>query len=85
MPKSMFTQDYERLIGLMAQIRKEKGVTQVDLAGAINKPQSFISKIENGERRLDLIEMIAIADALDVEPSAVLRRLEKQISRPVEI
>jgi hypothetical protein len=42
-------------------------------------------KIENGERRMDLIEMIAIADALDVQPSEILRRLEAQITRPVQL
>lgn len=81
----MFTPDYECLIELMAEIRKEQGVTQVELAAVIGKPQSFVSKIENGERRLDLIELIAVADALEVAPSTVLDRLEKRISRPVQI
>lgn len=85
MPRSMFTTDYECLIALMADIRKEQNITQTDLALSLGKPQSFISKIENGERRLDLIEMIAIADAMDVEPSDILDRLEQQISRPVRI
>ena len=85
MPKSMFTPDYEHLIELMAEIRREAGVTQVDLAAALGKPQSFVSKIENGERRLDLIEMIAVADALKVAPSTVLSGLEKRISRQVRI
>lgn len=81
----MFTPDYECLIELIAEIRRENGVTQVELAAALGKPQSFVSKIENGERRLDLIEMIAVADALDCQPSAILERLEERISRPVRI
>jgi transcriptional regulator with XRE-family HTH domain len=85
MPKSMFSAEYRCLIGLIAIIRKESGFTQMQLATAIGKPQSFVSKIENGERRMDLIEMIAIADALDVQPSEILRRLEAQITRPVQL
>lgn len=81
----MFTPDYECLIELMAEIRKDKGVTQVDLATALGKPQSFVSKIENGERQLDLIEMVAVADALGIKPQTVIAMLEERISRPVRI
>lgn len=85
MPRSMFSKDYAILIRLMADIRKEFVKTQVDVATTLGKSQSFISKIENGERRMDLIEMIAIADAIGVKPQQVLDRLENEIQRPVEI
>lgn len=85
MSRSMFSKDYRILIRLMADMRKEVGKTQVDIATALGKPQSFISKIENGERRMDLIEMIAIADVFGVEPQKILERLENAIQRPVEI
>jgi transcriptional regulator with XRE-family HTH domain len=85
MPRSMFSKDYEILIWLMADIRKEMKKTQTEVANALEKPQSFISKIENGERRMDLIEMIAIADAIGVPPKQILERLESEIQRPVEI
>lgn len=60
-------------------------MTQVDLAETLGKPQSFVSKIENGERRMDLIEMIAIADALHIAPGTILQRLDAQIKRPIQI
>ncbi|MEP5395236.1 MAG: helix-turn-helix transcriptional regulator [Hyphomicrobiales bacterium] len=85
MPRSMFSKDYAILIQLMADIRKEMGKTQVDVSTALGKPQSFISKIENGERRMDLIEMIAIADAIGMNSQQILKRLENEIQRPVEI
>jgi len=67
----MFIPDYECLIELMAGVRKKKGVTQVDLATARSKRQSFASNIENSKRRLELIEMVAIADAPDAIASPI--------------
>jgi len=47
----------------MKNIRKESGLTQAQLAARIHKPQSYISKYESGERRLDFIEVMEICDA----------------------
>lgn len=73
------------MVSVLSEIRNEQGVTQAELAALLGKPQSFVSKIENGDRRIDLIELIAIADALDVRPAAILERLEGAISRPISI
>ncbi|MEO1047274.1 MAG: helix-turn-helix transcriptional regulator [Pseudomonadota bacterium] len=81
----MFTEEYRSMVSVLSEIRNEQGVTQAELAALLGKPQSFVSKIENGDRRIDLIELIAIADALDVRPAAILERLEGAISRPISI
>lgn len=52
----------------LATIRKRAGVTQQDLAKRLDKPQSFISAYENGQRRIDLLEFMRIAEALRVDP-----------------
>lgn len=66
MPKSVFSPKYERFRGLLIQARKDAGLTQSDLAARLGRPQSYVSKYENGERRLDLIEFLDIADILNI-------------------
>lgn len=60
------------------QIRREKEVTQARLAEKLERPQSFISKYESGERRLDLIEFLEITKALQVDPHSVIDELERE-------
>ena len=71
MPKSVYSDAYTTMVGMLVQCRQQRGVTQVELAGRLGKPQSFISKIEQGQRRVDVIEFCAIARALGVEPSVL--------------
>lgn len=67
MPKSVFSPRYERFRELLIQARKDAGLTQSDLAVQLGRPQSYVSKYENGERRLDLIEFLDIADILNIK------------------
>lgn len=76
MPRSLHSDRYRRLCQLLADARRKKGLTQTDLAAALGKPQSYVSKYENGERRLDPIELVDIAKVLDCRPAALLRDLE---------
>lgn len=50
-------------------------MTQVQLAERLGKPQSFVSKYENGERRLDVIELIEVLEALKIDPVKFVRSL----------
>lgn len=70
MPKSAFSPIYERFRQMLVQARKDAGLTQRTLAQHLGRPQSYVSKYENGERRLDLVEFLRIAHILviDVEP-----------------
>ena len=61
MPSSIFTQRHQGFIAFIASVRKAAGVTQVELAERLGKPQSFVSKVERGERRLDVIEFCEVA------------------------
>ena len=77
MTKSLFTGRHERFCGLLIAARKKRGLTQIDLSKKLGRPQSFVSKYENGERRLDVIEFLEVADALGVEPSRIINQLRK--------
>lgn len=80
MTKSVFTDRYERFRLLMTEARKAAGFTQAELAAKVSRPQSFVSKYELGERRLDVVEFLEVAEALGVDPARVLRKIERVAS-----
>ncbi len=63
---------YRQILAALVDTRKAKGITQVDLARRLGKPQSFVSKFENGERRIDVAEFIEICRAMQVDALALL-------------
>lgn len=75
MTKSVFSNDYERFRSLLINARIKSGLTQVELADRLNQRQSFVSKYERGERRLDVIEFFQIANAIGIDPFEFLRKL----------
>jgi transcriptional regulator with XRE-family HTH domain len=62
---------------LMVEARKANDLTQHDLARRLKKPQSFVAKYEGGERRIDVVEFLAIVRALGADPVRILRALQK--------
>ena len=74
MEKSLKSAEYARFIALLVATRHKAGIRQQALAKKLRKPQSFVAKYEGGERRLDVIEFIAIAEALEADPLKLLRR-----------
>ena len=68
---------YVALVDALIATRKELGVTQEDLAGRLGKTQSFVSKSERRQRRIDFVEFIAIAEALGLDAPDFLRSLRQ--------
>ena len=77
MQKTIFSKEYQYFLDLMIQARQDSGTTQIELAKKLNRPQSFVSKYENGERRLDVIEFIAVCKALGVDARKIVANLTK--------
>jgi transcriptional regulator with XRE-family HTH domain len=75
MEKSLYTVQQQRLQELLRQIRVEAGLRQVDLAERLGEPQSFVSKYETGERRLDILEIRAICGIVGISLEEFARRL----------
>ena len=73
--KSTFTKRYQWFCEVLIEARKKKGLTQVEVAAALGTPQSYVSKYESGERRLDVVEFIAVATALQEDPITLLRQV----------
>jgi transcriptional regulator with XRE-family HTH domain len=68
-------QKYELLRSELKNARLQAKMLQVDLAKKLKKPQSYISKVESGERNLDVIEFTLYCEALGLEPCKWLKRL----------
>lgn len=75
--KSIFSLKYDVFRRCMIAARKDANLTQATLAKAIEKPQSFVAKYENGERRLDVVEFLIVARAIGVDPCEILRTVEQ--------
>jgi transcriptional regulator with XRE-family HTH domain len=65
--------DHARLGAFLCSIRVEVGISQRELGKRLNLPQSFISKLERGERQLQVLELIAICEIFELEPTSFLK------------
>lgn len=66
---------YRNLIGKLVTERKKQGLSQEALAARLGRHQQFVSRYEIGERRLDVVEFIDVAHALNADPISLLRSL----------
>ena len=80
MEKSIFSADYRLLLRQLIAARKRSGVTQVDLAKRLKETQTWVSKCERGERRLDVLELRAFCDAMNVPSLEFCQALASAIS-----
>ncbi len=78
MTKSAFSRKYARFRRLLAEARRAAGLTQVELARKLGRPQSFVSKFEGGERRLDVIEFLDVTRALKVDPHQIIAKVDRR-------
>lgn len=72
MVKSLHSRQYAIFRELLTQAREDAGMTQVQVAAKLSKPQSYVSKYESGDRRLDVTEFVQIADILFLDISDFL-------------
>lgn len=68
------------LLALLRQVRLEAGLRQVDVASKLRKPQSFVSNYESGERRLDLLELQALCEALGIGLDVFVKRFQAGVA-----
>lgn len=73
---SIHDQRYQRLIHSLITIRESKKITQVEVATSLQKPQSYVAKVENLDRRIDIIELIDWVRVLDLNVIEVLESSE---------
>ncbi len=81
MTRSVFSERYRTLCRLLVEARKKRGLTQTEVAAKLRRPQSFVSKYESGERRLDVVEFIEVAAILGTDGESILRELEGKAAK----
>lgn len=76
MTRVLNSQEYKALRTLLVAAREQTGITQAELADRLGRTQSFVSKYELGERRIDVVDFILICNSLDADAAAILRSLQ---------
>lgn len=71
--KTIYTTEYKDLIEKLRKARLAKGLTQIEVSNKLNRGQSFISKVEGGQRRLDVMELKVLADIYGVDVSKLIQ------------
>lgn len=70
--KTIYSTEYKVILRRLKEAREKTGLTQVEIAKRLGRPQSFVSKIENGERRLDIIELKHISKLYKIDVKTLL-------------
>jgi transcriptional regulator with XRE-family HTH domain len=79
MPKSLFTKRYKMFREEMVKAREAAGLSQEELAKRMGWDQTYVSKIERGVRRVDVIELIGICEAIGIDAAAFMKALLRKI------
>jgi len=75
--KSIHSRGYVLLCKALVAARHKAGLSQTQLAQRLGRPQSFVAKVEGGERRIDVVELVAIAAIIGLDTSQLLSDLRK--------
>jgi transcriptional regulator with XRE-family HTH domain len=85
MPKTVFSGAHQHLVDLLIAARRNANMTQTDLANLIGKDQKFVSLIERGQRRVDVLEFYVIAKAMGYDPLRMYGQLLKKLPGSFDI
>lgn len=80
MEKTIYTTEYAQLLELLREIREKANVTQTGLAERLGRSQSFVTKYERGDRRLDAIQLRTICLALGTDLISFVAELERRLT-----
>ena len=83
--KSLYHPDYDAFLALLRAVRQEAGLSQVELAAALQTTQNYVSKSESGERRVDALEWLRWLAACGADPITFLVHWNRQLDPPVAL
>lgn len=79
--KSLNSDAHQKLCALLAEARSQVPMVQAELSERLGRPQSFVSKYERGERRLDVVEFLEVCRGLGVDPHAIIQQVEQAMPK----
>ncbi len=79
MPRTLRSPRQKALIALLIEQRKKSGLTQAQLAKRLRRYQSFVATVESGQRRIDVIEFLDLAEAVGFDPIDVIKKLRAAV------
>lgn len=85
MSKSAFSDAHQILVEQLIAARKQSGMKQAELAALLGKDQSYISNIERGQRRVDVIEFVALARAMETSPLKMLANILDKLTDEISV
>ncbi len=75
MTNSTHTDEYQAFAAILKQARLDAKLTQQEVADRLGKPQSYVAKLENSERRIDVVEFIQLAKAMGIDPKVLFEKV----------
>lgn len=81
MEKSIYSSEYEVLLRLLRAAREAADITQVELAKRLNQTQSFVSKVERGDRRLDVVQLRTMLAVIGVRLTDFVAAFEAELEK----
>ena len=81
MEKTIYTAEYAELLRLLRETREKAGITQTDMATRLGRSQSFVTKYERGDRRLDVIQLRTICQVLGTDLPSFVAELERRLAK----
>ena len=85
MPKTVFTGAHRHLVEVLVEARRAAGLNQTQVGGRVGKGQSFISLIEQSQRRVDVLEFVAIARAIGEDPVELFAKVVTRLPKRFDI
>jgi transcriptional regulator with XRE-family HTH domain len=85
MPRSRTSPRFEALRDLLVEARRSAGLTQTQVAARLGRYQSYVAAIEAGQRRVDVIEFLDLAEAVGFEPAKMIRALLRTKPRTIAL
>jgi transcriptional regulator with XRE-family HTH domain len=75
--KTLGSAHHRALAGLLIAKRKSAGLTQAGLAEQLGEHQSFVARVESGQRRIDVVEFLRLAELLEFDPASAIKTLRR--------
>lgn len=85
MPKSIFDGAHAEVVEVLLAARKRSGLTQAEVGDRVGKDQTFISLIERSQRRVDVLEFIALSRAMGENPEMLFAEIASRVPKSFEI